>query len=228
MKGDDHYGVRSREQKKKRADKVLNISIGIVVLLILLVAGQFFLGGKSSEPTVSDKKEDIKEAVEEDDSSDNLASEAVKVDEEGQLQGEHGDAPDNKETNQQADQGTVKEPQSDDQAQQMGKWQPIGTVQEEPFTAVYEKEHVNWEEMTKALQYATGLGDGMTIWFIENGGDHKSAVGTVSDYSTRTTPYKVRLEWVTNEGWMPVSLEQLDENPYLEKYTSSEEEETSE
>lgn len=95
-----------------------------------------------------------------------------------------------------------------------GEWEPIGTVQEEPFIAVYDKNHVNWEEMTRALQYATGIGDDIVIWWLGNGGDHLSAEGYVSDSVNKDTPYKVRLQWVTNRGWKPVSVEQLNENPY--------------
>ncbi|UTW70711.1 DUF1510 family protein [Anaerobacillus sp. HL2] len=37
--------------------------------------------------------------------------------------------------------------QIQDKLQKLGQWKPIGTVQAEPFTAVYNKDHINWEEM---------------------------------------------------------------------------------
>jgi len=82
---------------------------------------------------------------------------------------------------------------------------------------VYNKDHINWSEMTKAFQYATGLGNDITLWWVGNGGNHESAVGVVSDNATRTTPYQVRIEWVTNEGWVPVNVEQLTGNPHLSR-----------
>ncbi|HHY21679.1 MAG TPA: DUF1510 family protein, partial [Bacilli bacterium] len=49
---------------------------------------------------------------------------------------------------------------------------------------------------------------------LGNGGSPQSAEGVVSDPGNADTPYKVRLEWVTEKGWKPVSVEQLDRNPY--------------
>ncbi|UTW70013.1 hypothetical protein KHA80_04330 [Anaerobacillus sp. HL2] len=52
MRDQDGSGVREviKENDKKR---ILNISIGIIVLLIILVGGQLFLSGKTTE-TVGD------------------------------------------------------------------------------------------------------------------------------------------------------------------------------
>ncbi|MFN7249173.1 MAG: DUF1510 family protein [Anaerobacillus sp.] len=206
MREEDYYGSSARryKQKRKKVDKILNISIGVVIFLILLVGGQFLLGGKSSEKAVGDQIEEQVDSVIEDGeveepSNEEASNDAVESTEE--------------EANP-ANESETAEAGEGESSSQSGAWKPIGTVQQEPFAAVYQKDHVNWEEMTRAFQVATGLGDNIILWRVGNGGDHLSAVGYVSDAATRTTPYKVRIEWVTNEGWMPVSVEQLNENPY--------------
>ncbi|RXI99965.1 DUF1510 family protein [Anaerobacillus alkaliphilus] len=210
MRNDNFYGsgIRSQKRKKQKADKILNISIGVVVFLILLVGGQLFLGGKSPEKAVSSKmpvqatpvtNEETEEVDEDVEAKENLTE--VEVDEETPEETTNAN-----ETPTNQNQGGT--------TQQTGQWQPIGTVQEEPFVAIYDRDHVNWLEMTKAFQVATGLDDTIILWRVSNGGDHQSAVGIVSDSNNRNTPYQVRIEWVTNEGWMPVSVEKLTENPF--------------
>lgn len=223
MRDDDYNrdGVRTHQRKRQRADKILNISIGIVILLILLVGGQFIFGGNSEQPVGSDSlEENNEEQLEENsnssdpadttDTTDTTDSDDVAdpiVEEEPENEPQSSDGASNEDS--QSDTATT-----DQGTSQQGQWEPIGTVQPEPFAAVYSKDHINWEEMTKAFQYATGLGDDIVLWRVGNGGNHESAVGVVADANTRTTPYQVRIEWVTNEGWKPVSVEQLEENQY--------------
>ncbi len=233
MRGDqyDGTGLRSQKRKRKTADKILNISIGIVVLLILLVGGQFLLGGKSSEPVASDKLEDNEEisseAVEEiEDPAQFNTEDPAEAD--GQEKETATEGTEEETSNESSSEVVTEEANTNNTPSQTGQWEPIGTVQEEPFAAVYERDHVNWEEMTRAFQYATGLGEEMTLWRVRNGGDHLSAVGYVANYENRTTPYEVRIEWVTNQGWMPVSVVKLEENPYLDRYTSTSDEDNDE
>jgi hypothetical protein len=228
VRGDqyDGTGLRSQKRKRKTADKILNISIGVVVLLILLVGGQLLLGGNSSDPVVSDKlegnEENNTETVDEnlDEAAETNTEEPEAVEQEGEAATEGAEQ--EQTTNDSASETATVETNSSE-APQTGEWKPIGTVQSEPFAAVYDREHINWEEMTRAFQYATGLGDDMTLWRVGNGGDHKSAVGIVANAATRMTPYQVRIEWVTNEGWMPVSVVQLEENPYYSGSATNEE-----
>ncbi|MCT8139575.1 YrrS family protein [Anaerobacillus sp. CMMVII] len=210
---DHFYGARSQKRKRKRADKILNISIGVVIFLILLIGGQLLIGGKSADPVVSDKLvdpetkgENTETELDTEDLSTDDSEEAEETEET-----DHGSG-----TSEQPSSGEEPETTTEEEATTLstGQWAPIGTVQQEPFAAVYEKDHVNWEEMIRAFQVATGLGDNMILWRVKNGGDHQSAFGYVSDSENSNTPFRVRIEWVTNEGWMPVSVELLNENPY--------------
>lgn len=191
--------TRYSRRKKRKINRLLNIAIIVVLFLIAIFVYQLFF--KSSDEEVV-KEEEIEEIIEEEEIMDEEELEQSDERENENLLEEDRDN----------DLETDIEEQSRE-----AEWEPIGTIQEEPFHAVFEKDHVNWQEMTKALQVATGLGDEMIIWWLGNGGDHLSAVGYVSTSETEETPFKVRLEWVTNRGWKPVSVEQVLENPYLQR-----------
>lgn len=224
---DDWSGIRSKKRKRKTADKILNISIGVVIFLILLVGGQLLLGGSSSQKVSSDKSQEKENPI----VNEEIVEEIEEIFE-TELEEEKEEENEEKETAnppqpiaEQPNQSTSVQPTNE------GKWKPIGTVQPEPFHAVFERDHVNWQEMRRAFQVATGLGDNFTLWDIRNGGNHRSAIGVVADAQTINRPYEVRIEWVTNEGWMPVSVVQLEKNMYLHRsstYSSNEETEATE
>ncbi|MBU8905546.1 YrrS family protein [Desertibacillus haloalkaliphilus] len=205
MQGTNRYQL----QKKKRINRLLNIAIGIVALLILFFGAQLFLSNPTSEETINDITENEEEENEE----------AGQGRDEEQHDQQEAREPDPSESvpNEEEEQ---EEPLEEDELPEVndGEWEPIGTSQqesaEEPFVADYDENGQNWAEMERALQYATGLGEDMVIWRLGNGGSPQTAVGTVSTYENRQTPYQVRLEWVMNEGWKPTSVEVLDSNPY--------------
>lgn len=197
---------RSRYRKQKKMNRVLNISIGVVVVLIAYIGGKLFFSGSASEEATANQhvgaaeEEKVEEKNIETTSEENgeeKPEESVDATEEAEL-----------DENNEMDFNTLPPNPG-------GPWEPIGTIQDEPFAAVYDRGHQNWTEMTAALQYATGLGDDMIIWHLGNGGDHKSAVGVVSVNETKQTPYRVRLEWVDYRGWKPVSVERLETNPRM-------------
>src|SRR5690554_4306688 len=218
------YGPRRRteERKKKRMNVVVNTAIAIVLVGIVFVSGMLIFGGKDSETATTNNGNENNELNENNEQENDLNGvnenndddDRSNVDEENDTENNDSGMNNGSSNVNDRNDNTSNDSENDENENNYnttpvahGEWEPIGTVQEEPFTAVFEQDHVNWEEMRRAMQYATGLGDNMTIWWLGNGGDHQSAEGYVSDYATRDTPYKVRLEWVTNEGWMPVSVE---------------------
>lgn len=191
--------TRYEHRKKKSRNRLLNVSIALVGVLIVFFAIQLFFKSPSEEVISDIEPDEVEQEITEDEDIAPPVVDHTPI--EGEL----------------LEEVIEEEPQQREVGNQVqnGQWQPIGTVQSEPFVAVYEKDHVNWQEMTKAFQYATGLGEGLIIWRVENGGNHQSAVGIVSTYETRETPYEVRLEWVTNQGWRPVKVESLTNNEFL-------------
>lgn len=217
------YGPRRsemRQQKKKHT--WVNFAIILTVIGIVFFSATLIFGNNNDESATADMddQDDTEETMDEtnEESNEDVTVDAP-VDE--TVEGEETSESPSSDTNNDAteengndEEESYPELTSPSEVVGEGLWEPIGTVQEEPFVAVYERDHVNWEEMLRALKYATGLGEEMITWRINNGGDHLSAVGFVSDYSNRDTPFEVRLEWVTNEGWKPVYVKLLEENPY--------------
>ena len=92
-------------------------------------------------------------------------------------------------------------------------WKPIGTSQTGEHITQYKKGTVDWQEMERAISYATGIPvDNMIVWRIERGEvPNKNVVGTIT-IKEQTEIYRVYLEWVDGKGWMPTLLEHLREN----------------
>ncbi|MCD8511677.1 MAG: YrrS family protein [Bacillus sp. (in: Bacteria)] len=214
------YGQRRSEMRQKKKNTWLNGAIILVVIGIVFFAATLIFGNDDTEPVTADgddQEESDQDSETTEESNDvDLEETSEGTEEEGETGSSDVDSENGtEEVDSTEEDNNTNELTTPAEVVGEGQWEPIGTVQEEPFVAVYERDHVNWEEMLRALKYATGLGEEMIAWRIENGGDHLSAIGFVSDYPNRTTPYEVRLEWVTNEGWKPVSVKLLEENPYL-------------
>ena len=196
-------GFRYEQRKKKRINRVLNVAISIVTILILFFAYQIFFGTTTSEVMT----EEMTDEEETDFASEEktIESEQEEVDtsetSESEIEPavEDEDAIDNEET---------EEPASD------GEWQPIGTEQAE-FTPGFTEGSLNRLEMEQAVRYATGISqDNMILWRIENGGAPTRARGVISEKATPDLAYEVYIEWVDGQGWMPVEKNELESNPY--------------
>lgn len=91
-----------------------------------------------------------------------------------------------------------------------GPWEPIGTVQDEPHTISWDMESIDWAEMEKAVAYATSINlDDMITWWVKGNGEGK----VLAEVSTgdKSLKYHVYLEWITNNGWKPTKVYQVDE-----------------
>lgn len=230
---------RSEVRRKKRMNTILNVAIGLVALLIVVISASMFMGGNDDSAAVNDNQEtegiennenesnedntieaDMNESSDNNDGNDQETAdnEAASEDGDGSNQNGSDDQADIDEGNSSNnDEGSNNENAGGTGESEVseGDWGPIGTVQDEPFTAVYDRDHVNWEEMTRALEYAMNVDeDDMIIEWLGNGGDHETAVGTVSLRDDRSEAYEITLSWVENEGWMPIEKEELSSNPY--------------
>ncbi|WP_078428946.1 YrrS family protein [Alkalihalobacterium alkalinitrilicum] len=207
------YSTRYEQRKKRRLNRLLNVAIGVVAILIIYFAIQLFFSS-GSEEAIADHDQEEQQEEHNEENTEQLIEENTDID----------SAQDETSKNEIENEELREEDEEEDEEEgfndevRPGDWQPIGTVQSEPFeleSQHFSKDHVNWKEMTHAIQYATGLDDDITIWRIENGGNPQSAVGTVSGRDNKHTPYRVRIEWVPERGWKPVEVIQLSENPYL-------------
>ncbi|MFS0635790.1 YrrS family protein [Mesobacillus foraminis] len=203
-------GLRSGKlAKRRKTNLVLNSLIAIVLLLIIFVSVNIFFGDAESKGTNEDTaaeskteesakenagsnpsgdteaKEDSTEAEEETDAENKEEEDSEPVVTEG------GSSPDVKKT--------IENPD----------WEPVGTSQSGEHVAVYDQNAVDWQEMIKAISYATGIdSNNMTVWFLGNNGGPNSAAGTISEKGG-SVKYRVAIEWVDGKGWKPVKVEEL-------------------
>ncbi|GEM_PF-6505826 len=234
---------RSGQKKNRKLNTVLNLSIGMVALLIVVVSIGLIIGGGSDEAATDDAENNSTENISVNDGSDagmnnsdnsfnnnlNAGRENVEnnndnsennSNEENNGNNENTSSNENNENNEDNENNESNENNENNEnneAPEDGEWEPIGTSQEN-FSLNFDRGGQNWNEMIEAISYATGLPsneDELNVHRLENGGDQYSAVGTVSaSDGDRDRPYRVHLEWVENEGWQPVSVERLNSNPY--------------
>lgn len=247
---------------------ILNVSIGLVALLILVVSVNLFTNGSdniasennannqeasaNNEELLNNNDISIDSNTEEENSTENLElnteDEDAETNNENDLENENNpennneennnenninnsneenntnennNNTDNNEENNNSEENNNEENNNEENNENNssnGEWGPVGTVQDEPFTPVYDSNHVNWEEMIRAISAATGLPENeedLIVWRIENAGGENTAVGTVSERgSDYSSPHRVTITWVEEEGWMPVEAERLNSNPY--------------
>jgi cytoskeletal protein RodZ len=217
MSNDFQSGSRSGYRaKRKKTNIILNSLIVIVLALIFFVAYTIFLSG---DDKAAPKQEDTKTAA-------NQASE--KEDKDTEKNDAAKETKDDTDTEEIADEVSeeASAPEQEDDSQAVisegdgttnvvrtienPAWKPVGTVQTGEHATVYDKTSVDWQEMLKAVSYATGLEEtNMTVYWF--GRDKSDGVGTFSTVASKDKQqkYKVYLDWVDGEGWKPVKVEEL-------------------
>ncbi len=200
--------------RNKKLDKLLNVLIGVVVVLIIITATYVFKWQDDADQAVKDEpaqeeksgdkeKEEDKEPANEEDKD-------LAVDEEKPSQEEEEAET---ETSQE-EQGTPEESTSDnpivDKVITNKNWQPTPTTQTGQHVSSYDDTSVDWAEKVATVSTVTGIDQSnMIIWRMQNNGGPNSAIATVSS-NDKSQMYRVSMEWVDNEGWLPVKLEQLN------------------
>lgn len=227
------YGRRT---KNRKANVILNSLIGIVLLSIILVSANIFLGDNKAAEEEEQRTEEQEEKVDEETSA------PVEEEEETASENEDTTANDNNGNSEEKEDVVIKdETNVEDDAEAVvteggtdpevirtivnPAWQPVGTVQVGDHSNSYDRDGSDWNEMVNAITYATGLSqDNMTIYFLGNNGQNKS-VGTV--YSkNKAEIYRVYIEWVNGEGWKPSMVEELSAVPENKKKEENEENES--
>ncbi|MCK1991602.1 YrrS family protein [Peribacillus muralis] len=211
-----------RDQKRK-INKIYNIAITIVSILIVVVAITIFLsdGDTKADPIttepkkIADKDKDkvdkpagkVEEKDSEKDTDENLPAkeeEEVETAEDDAASDKAGDA-ELVEVEGSGDGNVASTYTSED-------WKPVGTEQSGEHTTSYDQDSVDWKEMSKAIALGAGIDEGsLRMWWLQNGGSPNKAIGTVSDGDNPKT-YRVHIEWVDGSGWKPVKVEELKVN----------------
>lgn len=192
--------------KRRKTNLILNSLIGLVLLLIIVVSVVIFSDtdkevAKETSKTV--ETSDGQELASQENSETEEQEEATDTSEDNEEDPTEELAPEDEST------AVITEGSTDPNVMKTivnPNWKAIGTTQSGEHTAVYSG--VDWDEMVKAISYATGLAeDNMTIQFLGNNGPNKSK-GTV--YSKdKSKIYRVSIEWVDQKGWKPTLVEEL-------------------
>ncbi|RZT22242.1 YrrS family protein [Fictibacillus sp. BK138] len=201
MKRNQRYETRLEKRKQNR---FLNIAIGLVFLLIVVVAFNLFSGDENDTASTSENEQTESNNVTKDDSSIEMESDKEDTNEDSSS-AESENESDDTETN--TDDETQSE--SPEGGGPEGPWEPIGTSQAEPHQKSYDDQSQDWKEMIQALSYATNIPeDQMTIFWLGNGGGPDLSKGTVQS-KTEKIKYDVVLQWITEKGWQPISVTQV-------------------
>ncbi|WP_175631937.1 YrrS family protein [Virgibacillus siamensis] len=210
----------SMRKKQRNKNIVINSLIAIVFALILIIGGNLlFNGSKTADEGDSNSKDNNIETNDDKDENADQKQETGNKDPDQQAKeqkskqnedepNKQGSSDDNKtEQDKQNTDKKEKNAKKDKNKTEQGETgKPIGTSQSGPHTSSYDKGTVDWNEKVKAIQTATGLDDGMTIWRMENGGGPQKSIGKVSPNGVSDWMYIVQLQWVNQKGWKVTSV----------------------
>lgn len=217
MNNDFQSGSRSGYRaKRKKTNLILNSLIVIVLALIFFVAYTIFLSG---DDKASQKEEQTKTAA-----NEASEKEAKNTEDKTAVEGTEKDSDSEESADEESEEASASEQEDDSQAVitegdgssnvsrtiENPAWKPVGTVQTGEHTPVYDSSSADWQEMLKAISYATGLEESnMTVYWL--GRDKTTDTGSFSTVASKdkTQKYNVYLEWVDGEGWKPTKVEEL-------------------
>lgn len=224
MDRQDKYSSRMTKRKDKKVNKVYNILITVVVLLIIVVGAFIFLGNNdepvsqntntnsANEQSANNKEEkaDNQETATNEDEQSTEDKKEVSQDQE-----KDKDSSKSEEDTDTVESEKVEEEGSDENVEEAysdPSWKPVGTEQSGEHVTQYEKGSTDWNEMERAIAYGAGIDQSnMTLWYLENGGEPNKAIGTISPKDGSST-YRVYIQWVDGEGWKPIKVEKLLKN----------------
>lgn len=199
--------------RNKKLDKMLNVLIGIVIILIVITATYVFKWQDDEQEAV--KEEPVQEQKNDEGEQEPQKEEDSAENEEQSTDKEQStDEDQSKEEEQQLEQNTAEETTSDDPIVDRvvtdKNWKPTPTTQTGAHVSSYDDQSVDWAEKIATITAVTGItNDNMIVWRLQNNGGANKAIATVST-KDKSEKYRVSIEWVDNEGWLPVKLEQLN------------------
>ena len=208
-----------QKQQKRRQNGVLNIAIAIVLILVAIVSYQLFVPERKEQVSSSDKKvaqQTTKEnkaekakGKEETKKNEQDKTEAKKQEEEEKQKAEEEQKKAEEEAK--ANEKVVAEktqPKATD-AYTKPSWKPVGTEQGATPAMTFNKGTADWNEMNQAISAAIDVPvEQLVIHRIGNNGKNK-AYGNVQDKQSGKK-YYVNIDWVENEGWKPVLVQNLN------------------
>jgi hypothetical protein len=222
-------GPRSEKlSKRRRINRILNILIGIVFVLILFFGWKFLLSNNNQASTAGEidtTEGSTNTPTPEEENATGSDTNEPSEDETSEETEEETDAPESEST--EHEEVTDGDPDSNIiRSIENRAWTPIGTSQSEPHTIVYDSGSTDRTEMERAISYALGYDlSNITVWELARDSDNRVAA-TIST-KDNSHVFRVYIEWVTDNGWKPLKIDELREND-SKYYTGSSNEANSE
>lgn len=200
-------------RKKKKGDKVLNWSIGVVSVLILIIGGIILISllkapsnqsasqngsnnqTQSAKQTAKSKKSNSSNTN--DSSNNTMASNSSGGSSSSSNSGSSSKGSSSKGSSSNGSSGNGSS--DNGQANKNSNSQPAtaSTSENVPashHTASYSEGSADWKAQVAALSQATGISpDQMTIWWLGNGGGPNASIGRVSAKKSPNQKYVVKL-----------------------------------
>ena len=197
---------REQRKQKSKVDKILNILIAIVSILIVLNVLTIFNDNDT-------EKELSKAAVERQSEKDKKAiADTNKTDSKSEKNVVSAQELDIEETASEAN--LIVQASNDPMVEEVivnPQWDVTPTTQTGEHVSAYEKGHPDYEEKLETFRQAVQLAqDDVIFWSVKNNGSTGSSVAVLSS-NDKTENYRVYIEWVENEGWIPVKVEKLNQ-----------------
>lgn len=193
------------EPNNKKSDKLLNIAIAVVSILIVIV-GYFVLTYDGSDQQTTEQKTEQKETNSRTEDVQKEQEQAKKEQSQQRAEDAQKDI---------TERSTVTQSESSDANVEMtivdSTWKPTKTTQTENIgeghVSAYDGTSVDWQEKVTTLATVTNIPeDTMKIIRVKNGGANDRTIGIVTTVDG-AKKYRVTLQWVANKGW---KAEQID------------------
>lgn len=213
---DNRVSRYEKQDKRRKANFVLNILIGIVAILIVMVATQLLTNSPSNnneQANSNPENETNAPASDEKNQPGEKDTDEGTSDQDDQPENDNGeDTSDDPNSDDPFEGAEITEGGSSSDVEQTivnPGWKAVGTEQTGEHVATYDDSSQDWAEMLKAISYATGVTeDQMTVIWLGNNGGPQDAKGTILDKESGEK-YKVEITWEDGNGWKPTKVEKL-------------------
>ncbi|KGR90729.1 hypothetical protein CD30_10235 [Ureibacillus massiliensis 4400831 = CIP 108448 = CCUG 49529] len=221
----------NRSVKRKKLDRLLNVLIAVVAVLIVINLYFIFSNKEdvaqnqaettsesnqspnppqSSQPAVSTGEDEQKEPQQEEPNTNDIEQSGdFNGEQNGQSQSTNEES--NVITGNNSSTTTVNSSSDPLVLEEIidPNWQVTPTSQTGEHVSAYETGHIDYEEKLVTIRNAVNLTEGNVIyWSVKNNGSSDSAISVISS-KDQAEKYRVTIQWIANQGWKPVKVEKL-------------------
>jgi cytoskeletal protein RodZ len=200
--------TRTKRRKDDKMNRILNYLIGIVSVLIVISLIVIFTGNEDEEIAEEEPAEEAPadtKPVEENEEEEN-----EETDPQSSMQEEEPIGEESTETESSDPIVSSSDQPAVDEVWTNESWEPYPTQQTGEHTSTFTEGHIDYEEKLSAIYSVIPLEQQDSIlWSIKNNGNAKSAIAVISS-NDKEQKYRVAIEWIEGQGWMPQQVEVLN------------------